>query len=111
MMMTAKPMALGYLRQDISGAHRAWDETQIRSLAKRLGYDLVDTVVLGSDTDHRILHLLNVVRTSGAEAVIAPCLDHLDGTVDPLVETCDVITVRPENTYARWAFPRAQADN
>ncbi|WP_405164915.1 hypothetical protein OG203_07325 [Nocardia sp. NBC_01499] len=108
--MTANPTALGYLRRDISGRQQSWDESQIRSLAKRLGYDLARTILFDADTDNRIDQLQTAVLVSEAEAVITPTLDHLDGTADPLVKTCDVITVRPENTYARWAFPPAQVD-
>ncbi|WP_433655308.1 hypothetical protein ACQPW1_31005 [Nocardia sp. CA-128927] len=109
-MTSEEPTALGYLRRDISGPQQAWDETQIRSLAKRLGYDLVKTILFDADTDNRIDQLETAVQINKAEAVITPTLDHLDGTPDPLVKSCDVITVRPENTYARWAFPKAQAD-
>ncbi|MFE5458563.1 hypothetical protein [Nocardia sp. NPDC056564] len=109
-MTTANPTALGYVRSDISGPQQAWDETQIRSLAKRLGYDLVTMIAFDADTDYRIDQLETAVKINDAEAVITPSLDHLDDSVDLLVKSCDVITVRPENTYARWAFPKAQAD-
>jgi hypothetical protein len=40
------------------------------------------------------------------DAVIVPNLEHLGGDVpDELVKVCDVITVSPENTYARWPLP------
>lgn len=109
-MVTEQPTALGYLRRDISGAQQSWDESQIRSLAKRLGYALAKTIIFDADTEYRIDRLETAVQINQAEAVITPTLDHLDGTADPLVKSCDVITVRPENTYARWAFPKAQAD-
>lgn len=109
-MTAANPTALGYVRSDISGPQQAWDETQIRSLAKRLGYDLATTIRFDADTDYRIDQLETAVKINDAEAVITPTLDHLDGSADALVKSCDVITVRPENTYARWAFPKAQAD-
>jgi hypothetical protein len=31
------PTAIGYVRKDISGTRQQWDETQVRSLARRLG--------------------------------------------------------------------------
>ncbi|WP_194835568.1 hypothetical protein [Nocardia sp. XZ_19_369] len=108
--MTTQPAAIGYVRHDISGAQQTWDETQIRSLAKRLGYELIENVVFGADTADRLGQLGDIVRRHDAEALITPTLEHLDGTAEPLVEICDVITVRPENTYARWAFPQIQAD-
>ncbi|MEU7144660.1 hypothetical protein ABZ942_34800 [Nocardia sp. NPDC046473] len=108
--MTDNPTALGYLRRDISGPQQTWDETQIRSLAKRLGYDLTKTIIFDADTEYRLEQLETAVQLNQAEAVITPTLEHLEGTADPLVKACDIITVRPENTYARWAFPKAQAD-
>ncbi|WP_040735304.1 hypothetical protein [Nocardia tenerifensis] len=105
--MSDQPTALGYLRRDISGAQQEWDETQIRNIAKRLGYDLAKTLLFDADTDYRLDQLQTAIQVSHAEALIVPTLDHLGGTADPLVKICDVITVRPENTYARWAFPPA----
>ncbi|MFG1796573.1 hypothetical protein [Nocardia sp. NPDC049149] len=108
--MAVKPTALGYVRRDVSGAQQVWDERQMRSLARRLGYDLTQTVVVDA-TEDRIVELLGAVHRFDAEAVITPNLEHLDGTADAVVSTCDVITVRPENTYARWAFtPHAGMD-
>jgi hypothetical protein len=102
--MKAKPPALGYLRKDVSGVAQVWDETQIRSLAKRLGYELSKTVTFTASTHHPVGRLLSVVRNLDVDAVIAPSLQHFDGALpDELVQVCDLITVRPENTFARWA--------
>jgi hypothetical protein len=104
--MRQKPTALGYLRRDVSGISQTWDEIQIRSIAKRFGYDLAKTVVFGRETDHPESGLLNVIRTMDVDAVIVPKVEHLGGDVPgELVRVCDVITVNPENTYARWALP------
>lgn len=98
-----KPTAIGYLRRDISGAQQLWDETQIRSVARRLGYELAKTVVFDARTEQRASRLQVVLEGAAAEAVITPGLAHLDGDPEQLVRLCDVITVSPENTYARWA--------
>ncbi|MFI9508073.1 hypothetical protein [Nocardia sp. NPDC052566] len=103
--MRARPTAIGYLRRDVSGVQQVWDETQIRSLAGRLGYDLAKTVVFGPETDHPAGRLRNVIEQMEVEAVITPSLAHLGGTPEPVVRMCDVITVSPENTYARWVVP------
>lgn len=104
--MGAQPTAIGYLRRDVSGISQTWDEIQIRSIAKRLGYDLAKTVAFGPETDHPQSRLLNVIRTMDVDAVIVSSAAHLGGDIpDPLVQACDVITVSPENTYARWAVP------
>lgn len=104
--MRRKPTALGYLRRDVSGLSQNWDEIQIRSAAKRLGYDLAKTVVFDQKTDHPASRLLNIARQLDVDAVIVPKVEHLNGDVPgDLVRACDVITMNPENTYARWAMP------
>lgn len=97
-------VALGYLRKDVSRQQQRWDEAQIRSLAKRLGYNLCKTIVSSERTDAPIQLLMAVVAQLDAEAVIVPGADHFDDRTVPaeLVEITDVITVKPEHTYARW---------
>lgn len=97
-------VALGYLRKDVSRQQQRWDEAQIRSLARRLGYNLQKTVVASNRTDDPIGVLMNVVAQVDAEAVIVPTVAHFDECTVPaeLVEITDVITVVPERTFARW---------
>ncbi|QIS04435.1 hypothetical protein F5X71_20760 [Nocardia brasiliensis] len=104
--MGSEPTALGYLRRDVSGVQQTWDALQIRSLAERLGYELLTTVEYDASTEDRVERLLTLVRAYDLEALITPTLDHLDGTAEPLVNSCDIITARPEQTYARWGFPQ-----
>jgi hypothetical protein len=102
--MRPRPTAIGYLRRDVSGVSQTWDEIQIRSVAKRLGYELAKTVVFGPETDSPLSRLMNVVRRVDVDAVIVPSVRHFGGEVSSeLVKVVDVITVSPENTYARWA--------
>ncbi|CAM4262066.1 hypothetical protein NONI108955_17530 [Nocardia ninae] len=103
----SRPIAIGYLRRDVSGISQPWHETQIRSLAKRLGYELAKTVVFGRDTEAPVDRLLEVVRSAGAEAIVVPGSEHFGGKVpERLVRVCDVITVSPQYTYARsYASP------
>ncbi|WP_028479747.1 hypothetical protein [Nocardia sp. CNY236] len=100
--MPVKPTALGYLRRDISGISQDWHEIQIRSLAKRLGYDLAKTIVFGPRTDAPVIRLMNAVWAVEAAAVVVPSLWHFDSHVPyELVELADVITVTPQRTYQR----------
>ncbi|MGK8510358.1 hypothetical protein ACRS5S_20695 [Nocardia asiatica] len=102
--MRPRPTAIGYLRRDVSGVSQTWDEIQIRSVALRLGYELAKTVVFGPETDSPLSLLLNVVRRVDADAVIVPGVRHLGSEMpSELVRVVDVVTVSPENTYARWA--------
>ncbi|WP_280244348.1 hypothetical protein [Nocardia abscessus] len=92
------------MRRDISGVSQTWDESQLRSLAERLGYELAKTVVVGPETDSPVSRLLNVVRRVDVDAVIVPGARHFGVEVPPeLVKVVDVITVDPTKTYARWA--------
>lgn len=99
-----KPTAIAYLRSDISTAQN-WDEIQMRSLAKRYGYDLAKTIVFSLRTPDPITQLIAAVRRSGSEAVFTPHLGHLGAEMPiVLVRTCDVITMDNETTYARSYF-------
>ncbi|MEV6773381.1 hypothetical protein AB0N05_32590 [Nocardia sp. NPDC051030] len=104
--MRPQPAAIGFLRHDVSGAQQQWDEAQIQHLARRLGYDLCKTLIFGPETDRPLLRVRTAVSRLDADAVITPSLEHFDGQVpDDVVEVADVITVSPENTYARWVLP------
>lgn len=97
-----KPPAIGYLRRDVSGVTQPWDETQIRSLAEKLGYRFTKTVVFSERTADPIGRLREVVATVGAEAVVVPNLAHLGGVLPSgLTDRCEVVTVSPETTHTR----------
>ncbi|GAB2442780.1 hypothetical protein GCM10027262_58940 [Nocardia tengchongensis] len=90
----------------MSGAQQQWDEAQIQHLARRLGYDLCKTLVFGPETDRPLIRVRTLVSHMEADAVIIPSLAHFDGHIpDDIVQVADIITVNPENTYARWAIP------
>ncbi|MGW4249379.1 hypothetical protein [Nocardia sp. NPDC004722] len=101
------PGAIGYLRRDVSGARRQWDEVRIRKVAERLGYDLRKIAVFGVETDRPVYRLRVMVGNLGVDAVIVPGLEHFENGLLPgdLIERADVITVSPEHTYARWLIP------
>ncbi|MFE3058802.1 hypothetical protein [Nocardia sp. NPDC059239] len=106
--MRYKPTCLGYLRTDVSGVAQLWDQSQIRKLATRLGYDFADMVVYDPRFVRPPLARLRAQATRlDAEAVIVPSPEHFEGAEIPgtLVQQLDVITVNPEQTYARRAMP------
>ncbi|WP_246023214.1 hypothetical protein [Nocardia yunnanensis] len=106
--MRYKPAALGYLRCDVSGISQLWDETQVRRLAERFGYDFCGMVVFDPKSGRPPLARLKAQATRlDAEAVIVPSPDHFEGGQIPgsLVKQLDVITVHPEETYARRSMP------
>ncbi|WP_280233843.1 hypothetical protein [Nocardia cyriacigeorgica] len=104
--------AVGYLRSDLSGASAAFDRAQIASRATRLGYTLIaDVLDHTAATTHRTEHLLALIYTHRAEAVILPALTHLDtGAFDLVLPAADIITTQPYETYARrWTSVQPQA--
>lgn len=104
--MRLQPTAIGFLRHDVSGAHQRWDQAQIQHLAKRLGYDLCKTLVFGPGDAEVLDEVRDAVRQLEVDVVITPGLEHFDGDIpDRLVQVADLITVSPENTYARWVIP------
>ncbi|MFI9509128.1 hypothetical protein [Nocardia sp. NPDC052566] len=103
--MSTRPAAIGYLRRDVSGVSQVWDETQIGSVARRLGYELAKTIVFDARTPDAVAQLITAVERADADAVIVPGAAHFGGVIpDQLVRVCDVVTVSPEATYARWAL-------
>ncbi|WP_280428669.1 hypothetical protein [Nocardia brasiliensis] len=102
-MFRGKPNAIGFLRSDVSGVRQIWDETQIRSVAKRLGYDLCKILVFGADSERQMARLKATISQLDAESVIVPALAHFQGGQVPatLVRAVDVITVDPLKTFAR----------
>lgn len=97
--------AIGYVRRDVSRARQPWDEIQIRSVAKRLGYNLRKTVVFTSSVPEPERRLGELADRSGIDAIIVPSVEHFSDRHVPaeLVQIVDVITTVPECTYARWA--------
>ncbi len=97
--------AIGFLRRDVSGVRQPWDEEQIRSLAKRLGYNLRKIIVFAHGVDDLGLQLRDIAETHHIDAVVVPSIAHFEGEVVPskLIRAADVITVQPECTYARRA--------
>ncbi|GAB0105212.1 hypothetical protein JMUB6875_41900 [Nocardia sp. JMUB6875] len=106
--MRYTPTALGYLRTDVSGVSQLWDESEIRRLAARYGYDLAEIVVHDPTGGRPPIARLKAQATRlDAEAVIVPGPEHFSGGQIPgsLVRRLDVITIHPEETYARRAIP------
>ncbi|KZM69393.1 hypothetical protein [Nocardia terpenica] len=102
--MLLRPTAVGYLRTDVSRLAQLWDQSQIRKLASKLGYDFADMVVFDPKFGRPPLARLKAqVTRLGAEAVIVPSPEHFAAGEIPndLVLRVDVVTVSPEKTYAR----------
>ena len=75
---------IGYVRSDISGSNQRADEEQLRSLAKRRGYNLRKTIVFGSQTDDPERRLGVVLsRMQSVEVVLVPNVAHFDGGAVP----------------------------
>ncbi|WP_405136073.1 hypothetical protein [Nocardia sp. NBC_01388] len=67
---------------------------------------LAKTVVFSARTDDPTQRVIDAVRAIDAEAVVIPGIDHFEGYLPPeLLAVADVITVSPEQTFARWFIP------
>ncbi|WP_228541807.1 hypothetical protein [Nocardia sp. XZ_19_369] len=75
-------------------------------MARRLGYNLAKTVAFSEKTADPIQELIEAARRATADAVIVPSVTHFEGNAIPgeLTQVVDVITVSPEETYARWSL-------
>ncbi len=92
--------AIGYVNSDLPG--RVNNEVCVRKCASVLGYHLVRLVVrTPAEVDDPLTRLINTARGYNAAAVITPSLDHIGGDPGPICMVCDVVTVDPEQTYAR----------
>ncbi|GAB4589429.1 hypothetical protein [Nocardia sp. IFM 10818] len=95
--MRYRPTALGYLRTDVSGIAQLWDESRIRELAERLGYDFAGVVVYDPGSGRAPLARLKAqAKRLDAEAVVVAGPEHFDGGRIPesLERQFDVFTVR-----------------
>ena len=88
-------IALGHVHSDSSALD--WDMAQVRRLARHLGYRLV----WAPETSR--IPLVDQVRDACADAVICPSTDHIGIlTLHSLMCVCDVETVTPRMSFARW---------
>ncbi|APA97531.1 hypothetical protein [Nocardia seriolae] len=95
--MRIRPTALGFVDDEWSGVGAQWDRAQVARLARRLGYALI------WPDENSMLALVDQVRESDVDAVLIPSSVHLDAlTLDRLMHTCDVETVLPRETFARY---------
>ncbi|WP_218002431.1 hypothetical protein [Nocardia brevicatena] len=97
-MWTDRAQAIAYLRTDISGVHQKWDETQMRGLAKRLGFNLCKTIAFSHTTRDPIGKLLEVVEHQRVDTVFVPHVGHLGDDLDRVAARIEVI-VNAEETY------------
>lgn len=92
-------IAVGFLRTDLSGARQAWDETKLRAMAKRNGYDLAKTLVLPESAD-AVTVLGTAIERAKATALFVPSLEHLGGTIPRPLTRVEVIDVDTGSTHA-----------
>lgn len=104
--MRGKPTCSGYIRTDVSGMAQLWGQADFRRLADRLGYDFADCVIFDPKFGRPSSARLEAPATRlDAEAVKVPNVAHVEGGEIPsaLMRQLDVITVNPEEMYAKRA--------
>ncbi|WP_147287024.1 hypothetical protein [Nocardia otitidiscaviarum] len=85
-----------------------WDQSQLRKRAEQLGLDFADMVVYDPRFGRPPLARLKAQATRlRAEAIIVPSAEHFAGGQIPvdLIRRVDIITVTPQETYARRVVP------
>ncbi|MGI5217129.1 hypothetical protein [Nocardia sp. CA-290969] len=97
-----RPRAIGHLRTDLSGALQPRHTEAIRRLACHQGLTLVYIVRLGPDSvPDPIAHVLDLIRATAATTLIVPDLAHLENHPGRVCDTCDLITVCPEQLWTK----------
>ncbi|MGV9638248.1 hypothetical protein ACWDO0_29090 [Nocardia rhamnosiphila] len=96
-----RPRAIGYLRTDLS-SYETRDAEAIRRLARLQHHTLVYIVRLGPDSvPDAIGHVLDIVRATGTTTLITPDLAHLENHPGRVCDTCDLMTVCPEQLWMK----------
>ncbi|WP_280459715.1 hypothetical protein [Nocardia carnea] len=96
-----RPRAVGYLRADLL-PDQARHVEAIRRLAKRLGHRLIYVVRLGPDSvPDPVGHVLEIVRATATVTLIVPDLAHLENHPGRACDTCDLISVCPEQLWMK----------
>lgn len=96
-----RPRALGYLRTDL-WSNQTHHAEAIRILARRQGYTLIYIVRMGPDSvPDPIGHVLEIVRATATTTLIIPDLGHLENHPGRVCDTCDLITVCPEQLWMK----------
>ncbi len=98
-------LALRCIRPDLT-TDQDRDERAMRELGVRLGYAVDDTVVtLDPTVQGPYTTIMLALRASGANAVIVPDHEHIDGLDHAIREWVQLITVEGERVLGR-AFMR-----
>ncbi|MEU4841923.1 hypothetical protein [Nocardia testacea] len=93
--------AIGYLRTDFS-SHQAHHTEAIRRLARQQGHTLAYIVRLGPDSvPDPVGHVLDIVRATGTTTLIIPDLGHIENHPGRVCDTCDLMTVCPEQLWMK----------
>ncbi|MEV3960899.1 hypothetical protein AB0M34_08380 [Nocardia sp. NPDC050193] len=96
-----RPRAIGYLRTDFS-PHQAHHTEAIRRLARQQRHTLAYIVRLGPDSVPDLVgHVLDIVRVTGTTTLITPDLGHIENHPGRVCDTCDLMTVCPEQLWMK----------
>lgn len=96
-----RPTAISYVRQEISGVNTLNDQAAARELATRWGFELIQDLVVGSETLAPTLRLVRYVLDNDADALIVPDKRHIWPVRRAVTELCDLIMVEPQRTWKR----------
>ncbi|MFF3568600.1 hypothetical protein ACFYXQ_12575 [Nocardia jiangxiensis] len=87
------------IKASLCGQAREFEATEIRHVAQRLGFELLD--LLDADETPQLVAIADDLDVA---AVITPTEDHVP--LDELRPSYEVITTRPPATYTRGHYQR-----
>ncbi|MFJ4651059.1 hypothetical protein ACIP5Y_07275 [Nocardia sp. NPDC088792] len=107
-----RPRAIGYIRGDLSGTDLGRHADKIRLRARGLDFELVYIVrIWPTSVPHPLRHVIRIARDLDVAAIIVPDLDHVDCRPAPVCDICALVTVYPEEIWARAQSVYVQSED
>lgn len=98
---TTPRKAIAVLRIEIRGGN---DEVDMRALGARLGYAVdAHLVAIDADREGPLATVATALARTGADTVIVPDLEHIDGIDHHIRQRAQIITVAGERVIERAA--------
>lgn len=95
-----QPIAVGLVREDVSGLRLPEHVDKIRRHAEKMGYAYIYTVRAPADITDPVGYALGIASVSSAAALVVYDLETVDHTPSRVCEILDLETVSPPATWA-----------
>ncbi len=97
----SRPLAIGMVRPDISGADIATHALEIQCYAASLGYRWLLTLRPPGVTADSVGYVLAIAAGMDVSAILVPDLDHIDNRAERITAGFDLVTVSPARLWRR----------